>query len=90
MPLPKRVPQELQGIAITLMLGLAEETSLTLGPLLTLTLDGTLDLSAGVAAELRPDSDPAIVLDPEGATPASLTGKGGARLSFADPSAQAT
>lgn len=90
MPLPKRVPDELQGIAITLALGLAEETSLTLGPLLTLTLDGTLDLSTGVAAVLRPDSDPAIVLDPEGATPSSLTGKGGARLSFGDPAAQST
>jgi hypothetical protein len=89
LPLPKLTPQELQGVAITLALQLEEETGLALGPLLTLTLDGTLDLSSGVAVVLRPDRDPTIALSPEG-TPAPLTGKGGARFSFSDSDGQAT
>lgn len=84
MPLPKVTPEEAQGVAITLALKLAGQNSLTLGPLLTLTLDGTLDLASGAAAVLRPDRDPAIVLNPEGGL-APLTSKGGARLLFGQP-----
>jgi len=88
-PLPKRTPEELQGVAVTLSLKLSDETTLTLIPSLTLTLDGTLDLSSGAAAVLRPDRDPALVLNPEG-IPIPLTGKGGARLSCTDAGGQPT
>ena len=57
-------PQEPQGIAITLMLELGADASLAMGPMLTLALDGTLDLGSGLAAILRPDRDPKIMLDP--------------------------
>ena len=82
-PLPKATPNELQGIAISLALSGLADTGLTLGPSLTLGLDGELDISAGVAAVLRPDRSPAIVLDPEGAGAPAASGKGGARLTFA-------
>jgi hypothetical protein len=83
LPLPKVTPTELQGVALTLQLALAADTTIPLGPSASLALDGTLDLSSGVAAVLRPDKSPALVLDPNGAG-AGVTGKGGAKLTFGD------
>jgi hypothetical protein len=89
LPLPTVTSQEPQGIGITLLLELGADASLAIAPMLTLTLDGTLDLASGVAAVLRPDHDPEIMLDPEGAS-SPVTGKGGARLTFSDPDKQPT
>ncbi len=88
LPLPKVTPTELQGVALTLELSISATTTIPLGQILSLTLDGTLDLSSGVAAVIRPDKPPALLLDPGGAS-SLVTGKGGAKLTLGDP-AQAT
>ena len=85
-PLPKVTPAELQGVAITLQLAITADTTIPIAPLLGLSLDGTLDLTAPVAAVIRPDKPLALMMDPGGAS-AIVSGKGGAKLVVADPSA---
>lgn len=83
LPLPKVTPGELQGVAITLELAITADTTFQLAPLLGLTLDGTLDLTAPVAAVIRPDKPPTLIMDPGGAAGA-VSGRGGAKLVFGD------
>jgi hypothetical protein len=84
LPLPKVSPGEQQGVSLSLQLALTDNTTIPLGPRLGLALDGTLDLSSGVAAVIRPDRPPALVMDPGGAA-GPVSGRGGARLTLGDP-----
>jgi hypothetical protein len=86
LPLPKVTPGELQGVAITLQLAITENTTIQIAPLIGLALDGTLDFTAPIAGVIRPDQPPAFLMDPGGAS-AIVSGKGGAKLVFGDPSA---
>jgi hypothetical protein len=84
-PMPKRTPAELQGLALSLLAEAMLTETLSIAPELSLSLDATVDLTTGVALVLRPDAPPGFVADLNGTPDASASGRAMVRLAYGDP-----
>lgn len=83
-PIPKAIPAELQGLAITLIASGDISVEIPLSPNLKFTIESGIDLSPGVALMLRPDQPPTVksnVLVAGGG--AALQGRAAVRLTYA-------